>query len=449
VVRHRPRPTLGCRGVRAPRSRTRPGAPRPRDPATEGLAIPTRTSDHSLRRHLGILLATAAILVATAVPSLAQTAYTLPDDPNSDHEPADRVVALTFDDGPQMPYTLQILDVLEAYSVPATFFVVGAQVVEHPDLVAAAHARRHTVANHSWDHARLTELDDAAVREQITETRGIIADHTGQGPDDAPSCLRPPFGDYDERIVAIAADEGYRTALWTVDPRDWERPGTDAIVDRVLADVEPGAVILLHDGFEDREQTVAALPRIIEGIHAQGYEIVPWCRPAAPFVDIYGSVHGANIEQAADRGWTQGTTADRYEPGRDVTRGQVASLVARAYDVPDGDPDRFPDVTGSVHRYAIGGLAEASVLEGYGDGTFGPQDPMSRAEIASVLARVDDRLEPVTPTRFADARGSVHEGAIEALAEAGITQGCDEDRYCPDASVRRSQMASLLVRALA
>jgi peptidoglycan-N-acetylglucosamine deacetylase len=394
------------------------------------------------------LVAVGALLVAAAT-AAAQTVRTVPDDPNSPHASGDRVVALTFDDGPQEPYTRQILDVLADRRVPATFFVVGQQAEERPGLLADAHDRRHAIANHSWDHSRLTELDAAGIREQITATDEVIRDVTGQGPaEGAPSCLRPPFGAYDDDVVSIAAEEGHRTALWTVDPRDWERPGTDAIVQRVLDGLEPGAVVLLHDGFEDREQTVAALPRIIDGIHDAGYDIVPWCRPPAPFDDVYGIVHGANIEAAAQRGLTDGRTADHFEPTPAVSRGQVASLVARAYEVPDGDPERFDDIAGSVHRHAIGGMAEAGFLGGYDDGTFRPAASMSRAQIASVLVAADDALEPADSTRFVDAQDSVHAGAIEALAEAGVIEGCEPERYCPADAVSRAQMATFLVQAL-
>ena len=91
-------------------------------------------------------------------------------------------------------------------------------------------------------------------------------------------CLRPPYGAYDDGVVERLSARGLHTVLWTVDPQDWARPGTDAIVRRTMDQLRPSAVILLHDGGGDRSQTVAALPRILDGLRERGYRVVPLCR---------------------------------------------------------------------------------------------------------------------------------------------------------------------------
>jgi peptidoglycan-N-acetylglucosamine deacetylase len=203
----------------------------------------------------------------------AGTAATDPDpesEPEPDPEPAPAdgpEVHLTFDDGPNPTYTPQILDLLAAYDAEATFFMVGQQVADHPQIAERVSAAGHTIGNHTRSHARLTEVDEATFTHELLDTQGVIEDTVGG----APSCLRPPFGARDGSVNQTAADLGLRMAMWDVDPRDWERPGTDAIVDHVLREVGPGDVVLLHDGFRDRSQTVAALERILEQLSGQGY----------------------------------------------------------------------------------------------------------------------------------------------------------------------------------
>lgn len=92
------------------------------------------------------------------------------------------------------------------------------------------------------------------------------------------TCVRPPYGAYDDGVVERLAARSIDTAMWSVDPKDWTQPGADAIVSRTLSQLRPGSVVVLHDGGGNRSQTVAALPRIIKGARARGYKIVPFCR---------------------------------------------------------------------------------------------------------------------------------------------------------------------------
>lgn len=185
------------------------------------------------------------------------------------------VVHLTFDDGPNATYTPQVLDLLAAYGAQATFFVVGERVADHPDIATRIVDEGHAIGNHTWSHARLTEVPEPTFTSEILDTQAIVEETTGT----APTCLRPPFGARDEAVNQGAADLGLEMAMWDIDPRDWERPGTDTIVERVLAEIEPGAVVLLHDGFRDRGQTVAATERLLEWLTDQGYRLtaMPGC----------------------------------------------------------------------------------------------------------------------------------------------------------------------------
>lgn len=187
-----------------------------------------------------------------------------------------RLVALTFDDGPNPTWTPQILDVLDRYNVPATFFLVGYEVQAYPDLVRQEVARGNHVAVHTMTHPDLTTLSSSAQYHQIVDDADLIDSIAGSG---SVKCFRPPYGNYNSQIVNIAAGRGLATVLWSRDGRDWARPGVSAIVNGNLDTRYDGgrAVILLHDGGGDRSQTVAALPILIQDLRAQGYQFVQIC----------------------------------------------------------------------------------------------------------------------------------------------------------------------------
>lgn len=184
-------------------------------------------------------------------------------------------VSLTFDDGPDPASTPQILDILDRYGVKATFFVVGQQVARHPGLAREIVARGHAIANHTWSHANLAGLSDAQIVSQVHRTSDAVVAATGR----RPTCVRPPYGAANSRVVSRVASTAHLTVTWTVDPFDWKRPGAPAIVTRVMSGVRPGGIVLLHDGGGNRSQTIAALPWVIEGLQQRGFDIVPTCMP--------------------------------------------------------------------------------------------------------------------------------------------------------------------------
>jgi peptidoglycan/xylan/chitin deacetylase (PgdA/CDA1 family) len=179
-------------------------------------------------------------------------------------------VYLTFDDGPSV-YTPQLLSVLEAKGVPATFFVLGERAVQFPSLVQQEHADGDGVGDHTWDHPDLTTLAPDQIRQELDSTAVEIASLTGT----RPTLWRPPFGAFNDTVTQIASSLGLSMRLWDVNPSDFDMPGTDVIVSRVVDNVSNNAIILLHDGSQetdfDRSQTVAALPTIIDTLRAAGY----------------------------------------------------------------------------------------------------------------------------------------------------------------------------------
>lgn len=186
-----------------------------------------------------------------------------------------KMVALTFDDGPYSPYTEQMLDVLQEYHVPATFFIVGQNAEKNPELVARIAREGHQLGNHTYHHVDLLKGDRATVAEEIDRTSQVIKNITGT----APHVVRPPHGFRDPAVMGMMAERGLKVVEWSVMSRDWTNPGVEVIVDRTVKKVKNGSIVLLHDGDgialqASRIQTVEATRRIIQTLSAQGYLFV-------------------------------------------------------------------------------------------------------------------------------------------------------------------------------
>lgn len=194
----------------------------------------------------------------------------------------DRSVYLTFDDGPNPVCTPQILDLLAQHRVPATFFVIGAHAADQPELIRRMIAEGHEVANHTMTHPDLSRCGPGEVEREIDEASNAIRMACPQA---TVRRMRAPYGVWTEDVLTTSARAGLACVHWSVDPRDWARPGVDAIVDEVLTGVEPGAIVLLHDGWPEelksatyaslRDQTVTALSRLIPALHHRGFVIRP------------------------------------------------------------------------------------------------------------------------------------------------------------------------------
>jgi peptidoglycan/xylan/chitin deacetylase (PgdA/CDA1 family) len=221
---------------------------------------------------LAMMMAVSAV-IGTVVVAAARTPTKPPANaPSAAAEPVKaappaKYVVLTFDDGPDPVYTPQILAVLAKYDAKATFFEVGQNVAKHPALTKRIHEAGHSVQNHTWTHADLRHLSAAAFRQQMTATDQAISAQTGQ----VPRCLRPPYGAVNKAVTRQAKAFQKDLVTWTIDSRDWTKPGTAAIVKRVLSGVKNGSVILMHDGGGNRSQTVAALPAVLQALKAKGY----------------------------------------------------------------------------------------------------------------------------------------------------------------------------------
>ncbi len=186
-------------------------------------------------------------------------------------------VCLTFDDGPDPQWTLQVLDILKHYGVHATFFVLGKQAERYPELIRRILDEGHEIGSHTYMHSNLSEASDEQVTLELNATQRLLEWLTGR----TTLLFRPPYNadsmpaSLDEaRPIAQATDLGYITVGESIDPQDWSRPGAEAIFQRVRRQREQGNTILLHDAGGDRQQTVEALPRILDFLMARGDSVV-------------------------------------------------------------------------------------------------------------------------------------------------------------------------------
>jgi peptidoglycan/xylan/chitin deacetylase (PgdA/CDA1 family) len=186
-------------------------------------------------------------------------------------------VALTFDDGPNPVYTPQILAILQRFGVQATFFCIGFEVRDHPDVVQQERLAGMTIGNHSWDHPTSPPFRDLAAAKMRGEMLQATEELRGLGVD--PFVFRPPGGTFSDAEVALAGELGMRVVVWSVDPQDW-RDSTTAkqIVKNVLGHVHAGSIVLMHDGGGTQDATVKALPKVIKGIQKMGLGFVPLVR---------------------------------------------------------------------------------------------------------------------------------------------------------------------------
>jgi peptidoglycan/xylan/chitin deacetylase (PgdA/CDA1 family) len=174
-------------------------------------------------------------------------------------------VALTIDDGPDPEWTPKILALLQRLDIRATFCVVGRQAKLHPDLVAGVAGAGHLVANHTYTHRFLAGATQERIRSEIGRATDAVTAATGGH---RPTLFRAPGGEWTGTVLAECATQGLRPLGWSVDPRDWSRPGTTAIVRTLLGKTVPGSIILEHDGGGNRAQTLqaltVALPRLLD-----------------------------------------------------------------------------------------------------------------------------------------------------------------------------------------
>ena len=179
-------------------------------------------------------------------------------------EDGPKVVALTIDDGPSPVYTPQILRILRRYGIIASFSMIGQNAAAFPGVAREVAAAGHMIVNHTWNHYNLGYMPAVAVQDEIARATDAIHAATGE----RPGMFRAPYGVWPPAVFSYCTRAGLTPLAWSVDPRDWSRPGVRAIVRDIVADTRTGSIILEHDGGGNRSQTVAALtiwlPRLLD-----------------------------------------------------------------------------------------------------------------------------------------------------------------------------------------
>ncbi|WP_050806954.1 polysaccharide deacetylase family protein [Acetonema longum] len=186
-------------------------------------------------------------------------------------DPSKPLAALTFDDGPDTKWTPQILDILAAKGVKATFFVLGQEVEKNPRIAARIVREGHTIASHGYSHVSLTQLSLPQMFSQLSKANSAISAATGV----IPGLLRPVGGAYNQQVLKTVTQNGFNLILWSVDPQDWRGLSAGAILNNVLSNTRAGGIILLHSGEgPNLTGTVQALPQMVDQLQAQGLRLV-------------------------------------------------------------------------------------------------------------------------------------------------------------------------------
>lgn len=180
----------------------------------------------------------------------------------------EKLVALTFDDGPHGSLTPKVLDILKSNNAKATFFVQGCNAKRFPNVLKRMVNEGHEVGNHTWNHAYLSKVSREKMQNQLSLTNDAIKKATGV----SPVLMRPPGGYTNAAVASYARQHfGYYTIMWDVDTNDWRKPGSSVVSARGVNGAKPGSIILVHD---IHSSTVDAIDSMVKGLQKRGYKLV-------------------------------------------------------------------------------------------------------------------------------------------------------------------------------
>ncbi len=202
-------------------------------------------------------------------------------------ERPDKVIAISFDASWGGDKTMELLDILDAHQVKTTFFLVGGWVDKYPELVKEIIARGHEIGNHSDTHAHMSKLGEAAIRDELRIMSDKVETLTGT----RPTLFRPPYGDYNDRVVVTTRAEGYEVVQWSIDSLDWKDRGTADIIKQCTYRVDNGDIVLFHN---DSNDILKALPTVLKHYQGLGYSIIPVSElllKGETTIDVQGKQH--------------------------------------------------------------------------------------------------------------------------------------------------------------
>lgn len=180
----------------------------------------------------------------------------------------DKVLSISFDAAWGSAHTLQILDLLDKYNIKTTFFLVGIWVEKYPELVQEIAARGHEVGNHSTTHPHMSQCSEEKIKEELRIVSDRIEALTGT----RPTLFRPPYGDYNDKVVTVSRQEGYECVQWNIDSLDWKNRGAQDMITQCTKKVSPGDIVLFHN---DSKYIMDALPAILDHYVNLGYQVIP------------------------------------------------------------------------------------------------------------------------------------------------------------------------------
>ena len=323
-----------------------------------------------------------------------------------------KLIAITFDDGPGK-YTGELLDALKKYNAKATFFLVGTCVERYPELVKREVEEGHQVANHSWDHAKLTDLSQSAISAELSKTENAIDKACGK--DLGTLMVRPPYGSSNS---AVQNSANAPLIFWSVDTLDWKYRNAETVKNNIVNNAKDGAIILLHD------------------IHS---------------TSVQGAV--AAIEELTGQGYTFVTVSELFRrKGITMSNGTgYHSAPANGVDLGPIDPYAYDETRLSEHwayEY-INYTKENGLMKGISDNAFGPEYPMTRAMFATVICRLSGEKTAGCKNPFSDIKeGEWYTESIAWAAEKGIVHGVGNGKFAPQEYVTREQAAVMIANFL-
>ncbi|NJK39259.1 MAG: polysaccharide deacetylase family protein [Oscillatoriales cyanobacterium RM2_1_1] len=184
-----------------------------------------------------------------------------------------REIALTFDDGPHPQYTFELLEVLDQYQIPASFFWLGVCVERYPSVAQAVYQKGHWLGLHGYYHLAFPRLSAVQFQQDLERTRQLIAQTCRLDPDLIRD-VRPPNGLFTPQTLKLLSQWGYRSVMWSVVPEDWVLPGIPQVVGRVIRQTQNGSIIVLHDGYHGGSDVAQSANQIIADLLDHGYTFV-------------------------------------------------------------------------------------------------------------------------------------------------------------------------------
>ncbi|MEL7626177.1 MAG: polysaccharide deacetylase family protein [Anaerolineaceae bacterium] len=229
----------------------------------------------NISRVLAIVFCLAILISAVGISEIPVSAQETvpPRDPEN-------VIYLTFDDGPDPAWTSQILDILARYQAGATFYMIGYNVVSHPDIVQLVARNGQTIGVHGFNHIDLSKAGYNTIYYEIQDTELSIMDSLQAEPglyQQFGRCFRPPYGMRSDLLVSTAASMNYEISMWNIDTKDWTGLSSAEIFNHFRSALEPYKVILMHDAGSNRVNTIEALQLILHELLMQGYISLPYC----------------------------------------------------------------------------------------------------------------------------------------------------------------------------